>query len=94
MNLKYLFINKNKKIRLSIKLVLMIFTWIVLTIFTPIFENHPHYPSALFAPIFGFFAIFDGNAWESNSFYDTTVPWICFWLAIFAIIFFDKKSNS
>lgn len=78
--------------KLYIKLIVI---WIIMWLpISYIFPSHPHYPSALLAPIMGFFMIFLPSSWNLNTFKGVILPFILFWVILLLILKLSVKNSD
>jgi hypothetical protein len=61
-----------------------------------LFQQNPHFPFALIAPVAGLCALGDRNAWDpsGNEFHELTLPWLVFWLVLVLIWFVAWKKKE
>ncbi len=77
------------------KLWKKIILWCVLWLpVSHIFQKNPHFPFAIFAPVFGFFSFCEAKGWQGNEFWELTLPWLAFWSVLIAIIDIDLAKRQ
>lgn len=76
--------------------ILVPVAWCVLYVpLSFLFQQNVHAPIfALIAPVFGFTVIFDGGAFQGNTFKEITLPFLVFWSGLVVSVYVGKKKSK